>query len=132
MAELTAVRAGRHPTFDRIVFQFSGPAPGYRVEYVGRPVREQGSGKPVPVDGNAFVKITLSRARAASIDASGVHHTYGGPDRIHPDLAVVREVVETADYEGNLGWAIGLDAKVPVRVFRLDDPSRVVIDFASR
>src|SRR5690606_27311808 len=41
----TAVRAGRQQGFDRVVFEFgSGGLPGYTIEYVGRPIRQCGSG----------------------------------------------------------------------------------------
>ncbi len=48
-ALLTAVRAARHEGFDRVVFQFSNVLPGYDVRYVRKPVRQDGSGRIVPV-----------------------------------------------------------------------------------
>jgi hypothetical protein len=34
VALLVRVRAGRNKNFDRLVFDFEGPTPGFRVEYV--------------------------------------------------------------------------------------------------
>ncbi|MDX1748155.1 MAG: hypothetical protein R3324_19650, partial [Halobacteriales archaeon] len=44
IAFLTDVRLGRHEGFERLVFQFDGAAPEYRIEYVDGPVMESPSG----------------------------------------------------------------------------------------
>jgi hypothetical protein len=59
---LTTVRAGRHPTFDRVVWTFDGPMPAYRVGYVERPITEDGSGRRVEVEGDAVLQIILTPA----------------------------------------------------------------------
>ena len=57
---------------------------------------------------------------------------YTGPRRIAGDgTSVVREVVRTGDFEAVLTWAIGLHGRVPFRVLTLDDPVRLVVDFAA-
>ena len=48
IALLERVAVGRHEGYDRVVFQFRGEGlPGYRVEYVEPPLKEDGSGNPV-------------------------------------------------------------------------------------
>jgi hypothetical protein len=43
---LVHVRVGRHPGYDRIVYQFAGPIPSYRVQPVTS-LAQDGSGEPV-------------------------------------------------------------------------------------
>src|SRR4051794_17024838 len=50
---LFGIRTGRHATFDRVVLDLRGGAPGYRVGYV-KTVREDGSGKAVDLRGRAL------------------------------------------------------------------------------
>ena len=47
-ALLTGVRVGRHDTYDRTVFDFTGGTPGYRVEYA--PLYTEGRGEDFSVD----------------------------------------------------------------------------------
>ena len=58
-AQLVGVRAGRHGCFDRLVVDFKGHSNGYRVEYVSQ-VREDGSGRLVPLRGGARLQIVAS------------------------------------------------------------------------
>jgi len=48
-ALLERIEIGRHEGYDRVVFQFRDQLPGYRVEYVQRPLKEDGSGNPVEI-----------------------------------------------------------------------------------
>jgi hypothetical protein len=52
---LVGIRAAHHPTFDRIVFDFSGGLPATReAAYVPELIGD-GSGLPVPVAGRAIL-----------------------------------------------------------------------------
>ncbi len=62
-ALLVDVRVGGHTTFDRVVFDFDGPPPGHRVEYVDE-VFQDGSGEPVPLRGRAFLQAVMTPAAA--------------------------------------------------------------------
>jgi hypothetical protein len=65
MVTLLEVRTAAHDEFERIVFAFGpGPMPGYRVEYVDRPVRQCGSGEVVDLPGDAWLSIRLEPAQA--------------------------------------------------------------------
>lgn len=130
-ALLVDVRVGAHEGFDRVVFEFRGDrVPGYRIAYVDRPVREDGSGRPVPLEGDAALEIRM--APAAGFDATGDGEpTYTGPQRLAPSAAgALRELVRIGDFEGQLAWAAGLGGRHPVAVATLGDPARLVVDIA--
>lgn len=124
-AVLRAVRTGRHEGFDRTVFEFgSDTLPGYHLEYIDRPVRQCGSGHPVPLAGDGWLEIRFQPAQA---------HTDAGHPTVEerartPALPVLRELKLTCDFEGQVTWVLGLAAPNRYRVLRLDDPTRVAID----
>lgn len=124
VATLRAVRAARHAGFDRVVWELSGPAPGVHVEYVDRPVRQCGSGNPVPLPGDAWLEVRLSPAAA--------HTEEGRPTmaerRAAPGLPIVLEIVQTCDFEAVVAWALAARSPERFRVARLDAPARVVVD----
>src|SRR4051812_49062797 len=53
---LSAVRAGRHECFDRLVLDANRGGLGYRVSYV-KAIYQDGSGYRVPVKGGAFLQV---------------------------------------------------------------------------
>ena len=130
---LTDVRAGAHRCFDRATFEFQSSrarAPGYRVAYEPPPIREDGSGRPVPVRGDAVLVVRLSPARDTDISgAAGPRATYRGPEVVEPRGGTrIVEVRRISSFEGTVKWAIGLDRHRPFRVTTLRSPPRVVID----
>src|SRR5215204_2635996 len=55
------IRVGRHQGFDRVVFEFSGAMPNYRVEYLkSRYYENEGGRHRIKIAGNAFVEINLN------------------------------------------------------------------------
>lgn len=129
-ALLAAIRIARHEGYDRVVFQFANGLPGYRISYVRPPFREDGSGKPVPVDGSAFVLVRMEPA--SGYDLAKDRLVYQGPRRISGaahGTSIVREAARTGDFESVLGWVVGLEGQVDFRVVRLHDPPRLVVDF---
>ena len=132
IALLERVAVAGHDGYDRVVFQFRNGLPGYRVEYVEPPLREDGSGNVVKLDGNAFVVVRMEQASGFDLSVPEGALVYTGPRRISPDgTSVVREVVRTGDFEAVLTWAVGLDDRVPFRVLTLENPARIVVDFAA-
>ena len=131
-ALLERVAVAGHEGYDRVVFQFRNGVPGYRVEYVDPPLREDGSGNLVDLEGNAFLVVRMEPASGFDLTVPEGKLIYTGPRRIAgEDTTVIREVVRTGDFEAVLTWAIGLEERVPFRVLTLDDPSRIVVDFAA-
>lgn len=133
-AFLTAVRvaaAADGQGGSRIVFEFDPVAPGYAIEYIDRPVTEDGSGNEVQVAGQAVLRVRMADAATARIDGEKVVRTYTGPKRVPAVGAggIAREAVDVGDFEGQVTWAIGLDAKAPaITVTTLTGPPRLVID----
>jgi hypothetical protein len=124
VALLVGVRAGRNKDFDRLVFDFDGPIPGVRVEYVDQLI-EDGSGDPIPMRGRAIVQIVLSPAAAHREDGTP---TFTGP---LPDLtgfAAFRQVADAGDFEAVLTWGVGVAARTGLRVITLTAPTRVAVD----
>jgi hypothetical protein len=131
-ALLERVAVAGHDGYDRVVFQFRNGVPGYQVRYVEPPLREDGSGNVVNLDGVAFVVIRMEPASGFDLSVPEGEMIYTGPRRLPgTGTSVVREIVRTGDFEAVLTWAVGLDARVPYRVLTLDDPSRIVVDFAA-
>jgi hypothetical protein len=131
-ALLNRIAVGRHEGYDRVVFQFTNDLPGYRVEYVQPPLKEDGSGNPVTLKGNAFVVVRMEPASGFDLNTGEGVMVYKGPKRIDAAAAgtsVVQELVRTGDFEAVLSWAIGLSDKVDFKVSTASSPSRLIVDF---
>jgi hypothetical protein len=132
IALLERVAIGRHEGFDRVVFQFRNHVPGYRVEYVEPPLKEDGSGNVVRIEGNAFVVVRMEQASGFDLSTGEGVMVYTGPRRLSGSDAgtsVVREVVRTGDFEAVLTWAVGLEERVDFRVRTASAPARLIVDF---
>ena len=124
---VTEVRVARHDGYDRVVFELDGREPGqpgWTVQYVDDP-RQDGSGNPVEVEGEAVLSVTIT-GTGYPMD-TGVDEVTSDP-ALPGDLQVVQDVVLGAVFEGQYEAFIGTSGKAPFRVFRLDDPARVVVD----
>ncbi|NMN98295.1 AMIN-like domain-containing (lipo)protein [Antrihabitans stalactiti] len=127
---VTAVRIGRHDTFDRVVYEFGGKGvPGSKVRYVDK-VATQGKGDDVPVAGESILHVFISGV--VYPEPGGVKQ-YNGPDPlVEPTARVVTEVHMLGTFEGDTQSAIGTRTDKPgFRVTVLDNPTRLVIDIAS-
>jgi hypothetical protein len=123
--KLVGLRAGRHPGFDRVVFQLDGPIPSYySVRYVPV-VRLDGSGAPLSLRGHAFLEVVV---RAPTHDEGS--RPVLTPTRLRPDFPALREVNAPGSFEGQTTAGIGVTHRVGFRVFELTSPTRIVIDLA--
>lgn len=132
-SHLVAVRAGAGdlPGASRVVFEFDSVVPGYTIDYVQRPVTEDGSGDEVTVKGEAVLQVRFENASGARIEGEKVIRTYTGPDRVPATGAegVATEVADAGDFEGVVTWVIGLRRRAPLlSVSTLSGPARLVID----
>lgn len=127
-ALLTAVRAGRHEGYDRVVFEFANALPGHDVRYADGPVAADGSGERIAVDGDAVLVVRMENGLDADLSKPDAPMTYTGPQRISPGTPTVRELVRVGGFEGVLTWAVGLTGRVGFRVTTLDGPPRLVVD----
>lgn len=129
-ANMTALRAAHQPGFDRIVFEFTGTAPGFEAEYVDKPLHEDGSGNEVPLRGQFALHVRMENASGFDFDKGAP--SYNGPYRLRPaDTTVVEELARTGDFEGVLSWAIGVKTKAGFRVRQLSDPPRLQIEICA-
>jgi hypothetical protein len=111
--------------FDRVVFTFRGSrTPGYRTEYVDKPIHDCGAGNVIPVAGNGWLQVQLSQSQA---------HTDAGQPTVRernrmlnqPNL---KQLVDTCDFEGEVIWVLGLASPNRYRVVELTNPPRLVVD----
>jgi hypothetical protein len=121
---LKEVRVAKNKGFDRVVFEFLGDIPHYRIEYIEPPIINTAD-QEVKVSGKFFVSIII--------------HSLPYPDdekfpeaKIRQGILnfpVISEVSEIEWFEGDREFVAGLKAKKLYRVQQLKNPTRLVIDF---
>ncbi|CAN5787857.1 hypothetical protein BH20GEM3_BH20GEM3_00040 [soil metagenome] len=125
VATLREVRVGQHRGFDRTVWEFEGArVPGYRIEYIDRPVRQCGSGHAVPLAGQGWLAVQLSPARAHDDRGQATVRRRGWA----PRMRVLRELKLTCDFEAEVVWTLGVASPNRYRVLELTRPARLVVD----
>lgn len=128
------IRSGRHQCYDRLVVDLQdadGPT-GYRALYQD-PILELGRGWEVPVRGGAQIAVTIEAK-----DHDGFYNpTYKPVNKVEAvdvnGYETFRQVYFTGGFEGQTLVAIGVRARLPMRVFTLTGPgdtARLVIDVA--
>jgi hypothetical protein len=120
---VVAVRAATHPGYDRYVLQFDrATPPAASVAWVSQVIGDF-SGLPVPVPGRAFLRLV--------VQGQGFN-PYTGRATFPHDLAfALPALVATrgaGDFEGVLTLGIGVAKKTWVRLTRLSNPGRIVVD----
>jgi hypothetical protein len=135
---ITNVRAGRHACFDRLVVDLAAAPAGVLAGRLGYDVRygavsEEGTGDPIPLDGNADLRIVV---RAPAHDPN-YRPTYTPRDGLHlvnvSGFSTFRQVASGGTFEGQTTLGLGVRARLPFRVFILSGPgngARLVIDVA--
>jgi hypothetical protein len=116
---LTGVRHGRHDRYDRVVFDFTGGTPAYRVEYA--PLVGIGTGDPIPLSGPADLRITFIGVPSTTVDTRTV---------VNPGYPTLRQVRFGGAFEGRVLAGLGLADRVGFRVLRLSNPPRIAVDVA--
>jgi hypothetical protein len=125
MPEVVNLRYAQHPQFDRVVIRIRGALPGGRAHYQ-REFSYDASGLPVPIRSSSGLQLTLSPAYGH--DQAG-HNVYAGPRLARPRLQTLRALAYTGDFEGHVTFAFALSHRAAYRVFTLESPYRIVIDF---
>ena len=136
---LKDVRVGAHPEqggWDRIVFEFASAAggppnalPEADIEYVDG-VSGCGSGLPVPVQGNAVLRVKFTGAQAhdeqGNVSIQG--QSGNAPPKVTGPGTAIKESVQSCDFEGDITWGVGVVGQQRFKVTTLTNPARVVID----
>jgi hypothetical protein len=131
-ALMKGLAVGRHTGYDRVTFTFRNFVPGYLIQYVDPPIKEDGSGNTVNVAGSDYVQVVMQPASGFDLNTGEGVIVYKGPKRIsgaEAGTSVVKDVVRTGDFESVLTWTIGLADKVGYTAQKLESPPRLVIDF---
>jgi len=119
------LRYGHHPRFDRVVIRIRGAFPGGHATYQ-REFSYDASGLAVPIRGRSGLQVTLTPAYGH--DQSG-NNVYLGPRLARPRLQTLKALAYTGDFEGHVTFAFALTHRAPYRVFTLEGPKRIIIDF---
>ena len=123
------VRVGRHQNFDRVVFEFSGSMPNYRVEYLRSRFYEDESGTHrIKIAGNVFMQVNLS-VIPMDEEQMRLREQKNFMPTGRQKLRSLWELDETGLFEGYYDLLLGLSARKSYRVSELSDPLRLVIDF---
>ena len=123
--EVTGIRVGHHPGFDRIVLDLDGAAPGFRVGYVNR-LHADPSAHLVDLLGPASLRIVLDPANAHDVETGD--GTLTTPRRTKWRFDQVRETAVIGDFEAFVTVGAGLARRAPFRVLTLTNPTRIVVD----
>lgn len=122
-SNVITARAGEQATYDRFVLQFDPVVPTYTVKRQAKPVFNLGaSGQTVTLSGTTGVLITVH-------SATGVTTFTGSTDIVTANYRVLAEARQTQDFEGYVSWGLGLNKSACLRVFTLDAPARLIVDF---
>ena len=128
-------RVGRHPCYDRLVFELHGPVAGVDARYVRRvPLAD---GVPQPRGGaRLYVRIPTSLPPASALDGE-VRADIPLTDRMYDvrSFRTFRDVTWGGVHDDGVRIGLGVRARLPFRTFVLDGPghrSRVVVDVAHR
>ena len=124
-AQITDVRVGTHPGYDRIVFEFASGIPQTVIDAVLPPFYADPSGLPIDVSGTAFLRVVMHGGTKV-LPAGGT--TYAGPTNFEPNFDQLAQLIEGGDFEAVSTWYLGLKGGGCLRVLTLTDPSRLVID----
>ncbi len=132
-ASLLDARTGQHDCYDRVVFEFQGPATGYSVAYADQ-VRSEGRGDLLSVAGGAKLAVHLQEP-AYDIQTGAATYSHNSGDHVANlnGYRTLRDVVYGGTSEGHTTFGVGTRARLPFRVFTLAGPgthSRIVVDVA--
>lgn len=115
--------------YDTMTIYFNGPSSGYTIQYVNE-VTEEGTGAPVPLEGDAQLQIHL---RAPGYDAQGAQIYPGNTGEALPgvdvsDYQTFREAKFAGRSANAIRLGLGVREKLPMRITKM--PDRIVIRVA--
>lgn len=125
---ISAVRAGQHPGYDRVVVQLSGPgAPGWEADWA-QEAHTQGKGDPITPGGE---NLLVLRGTGATMPALPEQQqgAYQGPASLPVGGKGVESAYIDLTFEGQYQLVVGAHSR-SYRVFTLESPTRLVVDVA--
>jgi hypothetical protein len=126
MSNVTDVRVGTTPGYDRLVIQFDGPVPSYTVTPQGSATfMQDGSGQVIQLQGSNGVKIVVHGASGSDLNGK---QTFFGPLDRTTGFPVLKEARQIGDFERNFSWGLGLSQPDCAHVTTLSGPDRLVVD----
>lgn len=125
MANIVDVRIGTHSGYDRFVIEFAQGTPEFTLDRAEPPFVEAGSGRPVEVDGAAFLELVMRGGTKQTDEGTS---SYEGRTEFETGFPMLVHAVESGDFERQSTWVLGLAAEACVRMLLLDEPPRLVID----
>lgn len=129
IANLVDVRYATHPDYDRVVFEFAQGIPELTLDAASPPFAADGSGLPIAVDGDSFLRLTMRGGTRQTDEGTS---SYDGPTNFDPGSPTLVDLVQGGDFERQSTWYLGLSAESCARVVLLDGPPRLVIDVEHR
>ncbi|MFJ3492416.1 hypothetical protein ACIPPJ_02250 [Streptomyces sp. NPDC086091] len=126
-------RSGQHDCYDRLVVDVPGApaaALGYSVRYVDA-LYQDGSGRLIPVGGGAILEVRVTAPAYDPQTGTSTYPARAGQPLPGVDVTGYRTFRDTrfaGSFEGDTQLGLGVRARLPFRVQRLD--GRVVIDVA--
>jgi len=123
------VRAAKQNGFDRVVFEFEGPFPNYRIEYLESRLYDTEAGRQhIRQPGNVFLQVTFFVIPTGDeqLKFTGAKNFVPKGRLMMPSLQSVKDKVL---FEGYYDFLMGVSSRKPYRVTELSNPSRLVIDF---
>jgi len=124
---LTAIRTGRHGSYERLTLQFTSSFGEANVGYVPV-VHADPSDQVVPLQGRSYLQVVVHGA-VAHWSATPIA-PYTGPSTVTPGYPTLKQVSIAGDFEAVLSFGIGLDRTAGFQVTRLQSPDRLVVDIA--
>jgi hypothetical protein len=122
-AVLNSVQVAAGTCTDIATFTFAGPdVPGYQVKYEPAALA-CGSGNPVTTAGPA--QLTLRFEPAVAHDSNG--NLTVSPLSFAPNLATIKELKSTCDFEGVVAWVIGTESRY-YTVTTAQSPPRIIVE----
>lgn len=124
IVNVSAVRVGAHPGYDRFVIDFSGAVPSYTVTpQANSQFTLTPKGATVTREGTNGVLITVQPINWTA---------YAGPMSLRPEFTYLREARLVQNFEGVQQWGLGIAGVAAVRVFTLTAPARLVVDVTAQ
>ena len=126
---IKVVRAAKQTGFDRVVYEFEGPFPNYRIEYLnGRLYDTEAGRQHIRQAGNVFLQINFFMIPTGDeqLKFTDAKNFVPRGRLMMPSLQSVKDKVL---FEGYYDFLMGVSSRKPYRVTELSNPSRLVIDF---